>query len=136
MSKQRGAEMSSRLIPPKPGASAETVRTISSVSLVARQRGQASIPPVDRDEAGVRRHEPEPQPEIRDPVFDVLARPRQCLEIGDLRPRPQRAQGSILLVRVRDGDRDDDVVAAALAGRAAHDDLARRLAGVLPVHDQ
>jgi hypothetical protein len=37
--------MSSRLIPPKPGAIAATVRTISSTSLVARQTGQASMPP-------------------------------------------------------------------------------------------
>ncbi|MBP2686489.1 MAG: hypothetical protein H6Q81_1394 [Deltaproteobacteria bacterium] len=45
ISKQRGAEMSSRLIPPKVGASAFTIRMISSVSLVFRQIGQASIPP-------------------------------------------------------------------------------------------
>ena len=35
-SKQRGAEMSSRLIPPKPGAIALTAATISSTSFVAR----------------------------------------------------------------------------------------------------
>src|SRR3979490_439750 len=45
ISKQRGAEMSSRLIPPKPGATALTVRTISSTSFVARQIGNASTPP-------------------------------------------------------------------------------------------
>ena len=45
ISKQRGAEMSSRLMPPNPGASALTVRTISSTSLVARQIGKASTPP-------------------------------------------------------------------------------------------
>ena len=38
----RGAAMSSRLIPPKTGAMHSTVRTISSVSWVARQIGQAS----------------------------------------------------------------------------------------------
>ncbi len=43
-SKQRGAAMSSRLMPPKPGAMSSTVRTISSTSWVARQIGQASIP--------------------------------------------------------------------------------------------
>ncbi len=36
--------MSSRLIPPKPGAMTWTVRTISSVSWVSRQIGQASMP--------------------------------------------------------------------------------------------
>ncbi len=41
-SKHRGAEMSSRLIPPKPGAMAQTVRTISSTSWVSRQIGHAS----------------------------------------------------------------------------------------------
>ena len=40
-----GAEMSSRLMPPKPGAIALTVRTISSTSFVARQIGNASTPP-------------------------------------------------------------------------------------------
>ncbi len=42
-SKQRGAEMSSRLMPPNPGAMAATVATISSVSWVSRQIGQASM---------------------------------------------------------------------------------------------
>ena len=37
--------MSSRLIPPKPGDRALTVRTISSTSFVARQIGNASTPP-------------------------------------------------------------------------------------------
>ncbi len=37
--------MSSRLMPPKPGAIALTVRTISSTSFVARQIGNASTPP-------------------------------------------------------------------------------------------
>ena len=45
ISKQRGAEMSSRLMPPKPGAIALTAATISSVSFVSRQIGQASTPP-------------------------------------------------------------------------------------------
>ena len=43
ISKQRGAAMSSRLIPPKPGAIISTARTISSVSWLARQIGQASM---------------------------------------------------------------------------------------------
>ena len=43
-SKQRGAEMSSRLIPAKPGATAFTTATISSTSWVSRHSGQASIP--------------------------------------------------------------------------------------------
>ena len=42
-SKQRGALMSSRLMPPKPGAMSCTVRTISSVSWLSRQIGQASM---------------------------------------------------------------------------------------------
>ena len=42
-SKQRGAEMSSRLIPPNPGAMAATVATIWSVSWVSRQIGHASM---------------------------------------------------------------------------------------------
>ena len=45
ISKQRGAEMSSRLIPPKLGASRATVSMISSVSVVARQIGTPSTPP-------------------------------------------------------------------------------------------
>ena len=43
-SKHRGALMSSRLIPPNPGAMSCTVRTISSVSWLSRQIGQASMP--------------------------------------------------------------------------------------------
>src|SRR4051794_19978201 len=42
ISKQRGAAMSSRLIPPKTGATASTVRTISSTSFVASASGKAS----------------------------------------------------------------------------------------------
>ncbi len=45
ISKQRGAEMSSRLIPPKLGASRTTVSTISSVSWVSSVIGTASTPP-------------------------------------------------------------------------------------------
>ena len=41
ISKQRGAEMSSRLIPPKPGAIFLTAAMISSVSWVSRQIGTA-----------------------------------------------------------------------------------------------
>ena len=37
--------MSSRLIPPKPGAIATTAATISSTSVVSRQIGHASTPP-------------------------------------------------------------------------------------------
>ena len=44
ISKQRGALMSSRLMPPKPGAAAFTNATISSTSLVSRQSGKASTP--------------------------------------------------------------------------------------------
>ena len=44
ISKQRGALMSSRLMPPKPGAIALTVATISSASFVSRQTGNASTP--------------------------------------------------------------------------------------------
>ena len=42
ISKQRGEEMSSRLIPPKLGAISLTVWTISSGSFVSRQIGNAS----------------------------------------------------------------------------------------------
>ena len=42
-SKQRGAAMSSRLMPPKPGAMSSTVRTISSTSVVSMQIGHASM---------------------------------------------------------------------------------------------
>ena len=44
ISKQRGAEMSSRLMPPNPGAIAFTIATISSGSFVSRQIGKASTP--------------------------------------------------------------------------------------------
>ena len=44
ISKQRGAEISSRLMPPKLGASAATVATISSTPAQARQMGTASTP--------------------------------------------------------------------------------------------
>ena len=43
ISKQRGAAMSSRLMPPKPGAIISTALTISSVSWLARQIGHASM---------------------------------------------------------------------------------------------
>ena len=43
-SKQCGAAMSSRLIPPKTGAIAFTAATISSGSVVSRQIGKASMP--------------------------------------------------------------------------------------------
>ena len=45
ISKQRGALMSSRLMPPKLGEIAVTISTILSGSLVARQIGKASTPP-------------------------------------------------------------------------------------------
>src|SRR4051812_13952400 len=45
ISKQRGAAMSSRLIPPYAGAIALTIRTISSVSWVSSTTGHASTPP-------------------------------------------------------------------------------------------
>ncbi len=45
ISKQRGAEMSSRFTPPKDGASRTTVSTISSTSWVASAIGIASTPP-------------------------------------------------------------------------------------------
>ena len=44
ISKQRGAEMSSRLMPPNVGATAVQIETISSTSVVARQSGNASTP--------------------------------------------------------------------------------------------
>ena len=44
ISKQRGAEMSSRLMPPNVGANARTMPTISSTSVVSRQSGNASTP--------------------------------------------------------------------------------------------
>ena len=44
ISKHRGAEMSSRLIPPYTGASARTISTIVSVSWVSRHTGHASTP--------------------------------------------------------------------------------------------
>ena len=43
ISKQRGAAMSSRLMPPKPGAIISTAFTISSMSWLARQIGHASM---------------------------------------------------------------------------------------------
>ena len=43
ISKHRGAAMSSRLMPPNPGAMPATISTIMSVSWVARQIGQASM---------------------------------------------------------------------------------------------
>ncbi len=46
ISKHRGAEMSSRLMPPKTGAIRRTVRTISSGSVVSRQIGNASTPAI------------------------------------------------------------------------------------------
>ncbi len=45
ISKQRGAEMSSRLTPPKDGASRTTVSTISSTPVQASAIGTASTPP-------------------------------------------------------------------------------------------
>ena len=48
ISKQRGAEISSRLMPPKAGAIRMTVSMISSVSCVSRQIGTALTPPNSR----------------------------------------------------------------------------------------
>ena len=45
ISKQRGAEMSSKFTPPKEPASRATVLTISSTFLLLTQRGMASTPP-------------------------------------------------------------------------------------------
>ena len=45
ISKQRGAEMSSRLMPPKDFEMSRTVLTISSTSLLSMQRGTASTSP-------------------------------------------------------------------------------------------
>ena len=45
ISKHRGAEMSSRFTPPKEPESSQTVRTISSTSLLRTQSGMASTPP-------------------------------------------------------------------------------------------
>jgi hypothetical protein len=44
ISKQRGAEMSSRLMPANPGETARTISTIMSGSWVSRHSGQASMP--------------------------------------------------------------------------------------------
>ncbi len=44
ISKQRGAAMSSRLMPPNVGATPSTMRTISSTSVVLRHSGKASTP--------------------------------------------------------------------------------------------
>ena len=44
ISKQRGAAMSSRLMPPNVGATPSTMRTISSTSVVFRHSGKASTP--------------------------------------------------------------------------------------------
>ena len=45
ISKQRGAEISSKLMPPKAGAILTTVLIISSVSCVSKQIGKALPPP-------------------------------------------------------------------------------------------
>ena len=45
ISKHRGALMSSRLMPPNPGAIRTTVSTMSSTSVASRQIGTASMPP-------------------------------------------------------------------------------------------
>ena len=45
ISKQRGAEISSQLMPPKAGAILTTVLIISSVSCVSKQIGKALTPP-------------------------------------------------------------------------------------------
>ena len=45
ISKQRGAAISSKLIPPKAGAILTTVSMISSVSCVSKQIGNAFTPP-------------------------------------------------------------------------------------------
>ena len=47
ISKHRGADISSRLIPPNAGAILTTVLMISSVSCVSRQIGTALTPPND-----------------------------------------------------------------------------------------
>ena len=76
ISKQRGAAMSSRLMPPKPGAIISTARTISSVSCVARQIGQASMSANRLNSAAL-------------PSITGIAAP------GPMLPRPSTAEPSV-----------------------------------------
>ena len=68
--------MSSRLMPPKPGAIISTARTISSVSWVARQIGQASMSANRLNSAAL-------------PSITGIAAP------GPMLPRPSTAEPSV-----------------------------------------
>lgn len=57
ISKQRGAEMSSRLMPAKPGAMALTISTMASESWVSRQIGHASMPAEALEEGRLALHD-------------------------------------------------------------------------------
>ncbi len=121
ISKQRGAEMSSRLIPPKPGAISLTVRTISSVSVVSRQIGNASTPANSLN----RQHLPS--------ITGIAA-------FGPMSPSPSTARAvgddgdGVALDRVLEGlvlvfgDRQAD---AGDAGRVGHREVVARLQRVL-----
>ena len=76
ISKQRGAAMSSRLMPPKPGAIISTALTISSVSWLARQIGQASMSAKRLNSAAL-------------PSITGIAAP------GPMLPRPSTAEPSV-----------------------------------------
>ena len=76
ISKQRGAAMSSRLMPPKPGAIISTALTISSVSWLARQIGQASMSAKRLNSAAL-------------PSITGIAAP------GPMLPRPRTAEPSV-----------------------------------------
>ena len=81
ISKHRGAEMSSRLIPPNTGAMAFTIITISSTSLVARQIGKASTP-------------------ANSLKMSALPSMTGCAPLGPMSPRPSTAEPSVTTATV------------------------------------
>ena len=107
ISKQRGAEMSSRLIPPKLGASRATVSTISSASLVSRQIGTASTPPNCLNSTAL-------------PSITGIA------AAGPMSPRPSTAVPSVTTATVL----DTQVYSSTSAGSAAIASQTRATPGV------
>ena len=101
ISKQRGAEMSSRLIPAKPGATALTTAMISSTSWVSRHNGQASMSPNRLNSAAL--------PSITGSAASgpMLPKPEHSRPVGDHRDAVAFHRQSAGVLRIlRDGQAD------------------------------
>ncbi len=117
ISKQRGAEMSSRLMPPNVGAIALQNATISSTSFVARQSGNASTPPNSLNRMRLALHHRHRR------LGPDVAEPEHRGAVGDDRDRvllDGQVPGGVAVVRDRLADARD-------ARRVGHREVVARL---------